>query len=92
MSVSLKHLLNDVIKKYGLEKAMLNEQLPRIWTDMVSPRIASITEVRSFEQGILRVHVKDAVWRAELVLRRDELKNQLNTVIGQPVVNEIIFR
>jgi predicted nucleic acid-binding Zn ribbon protein len=92
MTTPLKDLLNDVIKRYGLEHAIIREQMPRIWAQMVGPRIARISEVRSFENGVLNVRVREAAWRSELMLRRELLRNQLNTDLGSEIVKEIIVR
>jgi predicted nucleic acid-binding Zn ribbon protein len=92
MTTPLSHLLKGVLKKYGLEKAMVKEQMPRHWAELVGPRVAGISEVRSFEDGILRIHVRESAWRSELILRREELRRQLNNTIGEEAVAEIIFR
>lgn len=92
MMIPLKDLLNDVIKRYGLEQAILKEQMPRLWAQLVGPRVARISEVQSFENGVLKVHVRESAWRSELMLRRELLRNQLNTDIGSEIVKEIIVR
>jgi len=92
LSLSLQSVLRDLLKKRGWETALRKEQMPRLWAELVGPRIASISEVRSFENGVLKVHVKEASWRTELTLRREDLRLQLNARIGEDVVNEIIVR
>ena len=83
---------DGVARVYGLEKAMVKEQMPRHWAELVGARVAGISEVRSFEDGVLRVHVTESAWRSELILRREELRKQLNTTFGDEVVKEIIIR
>ena len=92
MTTPLSQLLRGVLKKYGLEKAMIKEQMPKRWAELVGPRVASITEVRSFEDGILKIHVRESAWRSELMLRREELRAQLNSAVGEEAVKEIIIR
>ncbi|MFN9960778.1 MAG: DciA family protein [bacterium] len=48
--------------------------------------------MRSFEHGVLRVHVPEAAWRSELILRREELRLSLNQRAGEDFVREIIIR
>jgi predicted nucleic acid-binding Zn ribbon protein len=89
MTKSLADLLDGVIRRYGLEKAMLRERLPRYWSEAVGPRLAKISHVRSFEDGVLRVHVTEPTWRSELTLRREEIRLKLNARIGQDVIVEL---
>lgn len=92
MSVPLSALLKGLVKRYGLERALHEQRMPAYWADVVGQRLARISEVRSFEHGVLRIHVHEPAWRSEVVLRRDELKTQLNTLIGEPLVTDIQVR
>ena len=92
MTKPLASLLRGVLRKYGLEKAMIKEQMPRHWAELVGTRVANISEVRSFENGVLKVHVTESTWRTELMLRREDLKRQLNAAIGEEAVKEIVIR
>ena len=92
MTHTLKDLLGDVLKKYRLEPALHKARMPEYWRQTVGERLASISEIRSFEGGVLRVHVFEAAWRTELMLRRDDLRQQLNSLAGGEMVVEIIIR
>lgn len=92
MTHTLKDLLGDVLKKYRLEPALHKARLPEYWRQTVGDRIAAISEIRSFEGGVLRIHVREAAWRSELMLRRDELRQKLNSLAGGDMVTEIIIR
>ena len=92
MSASLRSVLKDLIRKKGWDKQLLKQQMPRYWAEVVGPRIAEISEVRSLENGVLRVHVQEAAWRSEVTLRREDIRLQLNENIGEHVVKEIIVR
>ncbi len=43
-------------------------------------------------QGVLFVHVKTSTWRNELTLRKKEIIDKLNIVIGINVVKDIKFQ
>jgi predicted nucleic acid-binding Zn ribbon protein len=89
MTKPLSELLNSVIKRYGLERAMLRERLPRYWAEVVGPRVAAISMVRQFEGGVLRVSVSEPTWRTELTLRREEIRLKLNALIGEDAIQEL---
>jgi predicted nucleic acid-binding Zn ribbon protein len=92
MTQSMKDLLNEVLQKYKLEPALHRARLPEYWRQVVGDRIAALSEVRSFDGGVLRVHVREAVWRSELTLRREELRQKLNSLAGGEMIREIIIR
>ncbi len=89
MTKALSELLRGVIQRYGLEKAMLREQMPKHWAAVVGARLATISEIKSFEDGVLRVVVSDATWRMELTLRKEEIRHKLNDLIGQEAIKDL---
>ena len=92
MSTPLASLLRGLVKKYGLERALHGHRMPDYWAAVVGERIARITQIRSFENGVLRVHISEAAWRSEVTLRRDEIRQQLNAHIGESLIKEIQVR
>jgi len=92
MSTSLQNLLKGLVKRYGLEKEMHRQRLPGYWAAVVGERIARISEIRSFEQGVLKVHISEAPWRSEVTLRREDIRRQLNAHIGEDLIKEIQVR
>lgn len=92
MTQDLKDLLGDVLRKYRLEPALHRARLPEYWRQCVGDRLAAISEIRSVEGGVLRVHVREAAWRSELTLRREEVRRKLNSLAGGEMITEIIIR
>jgi len=88
----LRDLLQSFIKSRHLEGELLKARLPAYWEEVVGTGLASRTQIRSFEHGVLRVHVPEAPWRSEFMLRREELRLSLNQRAGQDFVREIIIR
>ncbi|MFN4985116.1 MAG: DUF721 domain-containing protein [Ignavibacteria bacterium] len=88
----LRDLLRGFIKSRQLEGELLKARLPVYWEEVVGKGLAGRTQIRSFEHGVLRVHVPEAAWRSELILRREELRLSLNQRAGEDFVREIIIR
>ncbi len=89
---ALAELLQSFVRQYRLEPELEKARLPRYWQDVVGESLAARTVLRSFDQGVLRVHVAEAPWRSELVLRREELRQKINACAGGELVREIIIR
>jgi predicted nucleic acid-binding Zn ribbon protein len=89
---ALRELLQSCVKQHRLEPELEKARLPRYWQDVVGEALAARTVLRSFDQGVLRVHVPEAPWRSELVIRREELRLKINACAGGELVREIIIR
>lgn len=85
----LSELLGGFVRQYGLEQAMLRQRMPEYWQDVVGKRPAELSTVHSFENGVLTVQVQSASWRAELHLRREEIRTKLNACIGTEAIREL---
>jgi len=62
-----------------------------LWPEVVGAQLARKTEVRSLKQGKLFVWVKTSAWQNELSFLRSEIIRKLNKVVGEHVVEDIMF-
>jgi predicted nucleic acid-binding Zn ribbon protein len=90
--VRMKDALKRVLGSLGLEKRLKEADAISLWPDVVGERIAKVTSVLGFENGVLRVGVKDPIWRQELSMMGAEIKQKLNERLGSKIVEEIRFR
>lgn len=91
-AVSLQTLLNQFLRETGLERKVRELSVPGYWREVVGERIASLSEVKYFENGQLFIEVGAAVWRMELHARREEIRAAINEKCGTETVREIIIR
>jgi predicted nucleic acid-binding Zn ribbon protein len=90
--VRMKDALKRVLGSLGLEKRLKEADAISLWPDVVGERIAKVTSVLGFENGVLRVGVRDPIWRQELSMMVAEIKQKLNERLGSKIVEEIRFR
>jgi predicted nucleic acid-binding Zn ribbon protein len=76
----------------GIQKKLQEYDAVVYWENVVGERIAQMTTATRILQGVLFVHVKTSTWRNELTLRKKEIIDKLNTVIGFDVVKDIKFQ
>ena len=55
-------------------------------------RIAKVTTAERMEKGILFVAVSTAPWRAELTMKKLEIRDRINKMLGNAIVKDIRFR
>ncbi len=89
---SLSVLLHKFLRERGLEQKLKELSVPQYWRDTVGEQIDKVSVVKYFENGQLFVEVRAAVWRTELLLRREDIRRKINERCGMELVREIIIR
>lgn len=89
---SLSVLLKKFLRERGLEQKLIELSVPQYWREIVGEQVNKVSLVKYFENGQLFVEVRAAVWRTELLLRREDIRRKINERCGGEVVREIIVR
>ncbi len=84
--------IQELAKHLGLEKNLEEYRAITSWQEVVGEQIAKVTQAQRMENGVLFVSVATAPWRAELSMRRLEILQRINAMLGKSVVKEIRFR
>lgn len=92
MATTITSVLQSLLKQYRLSETFTSTKMPDYWAETVGEKVAQLTEVRGFQNGVLTVRVSNSVWRSELMLRREELRTKMNARIGSELIREIIIR
>ena len=88
----LGDVIMQLLRQEGLETPLNQYRLIDSWKDIVGPVIFKHTTNIYIKNQTLYVQLSSAVLRNELLMLRSELLNRLNTEIGHPVIDNIIFR
>ena len=83
--------LDELVNGLGIKKKLKEYDAIIYWDSIVGQQIAKISSVTRIAQGVLFVHVKTSTWRNELTLRKKEIIDKLNTVVGLNAVKDIKF-
>lgn len=89
---SVGSALDELVSSLGIQKKLQEYDAVVYWESVVGERIAQMTKVTRILQGVLFVHVKTSTWRNELTLRKKEIIDKLNNIIGTNVVKDIKFQ
>lgn len=84
-------VLDELINDLGIEKKLKEYDAIINWDSVVGKQIAKMATATRITQGVLFVHVKTSTWRNELTLRKKEIIDKLNTVVGLGSVKDIKF-
>ncbi len=88
---AINDIIKNIIKKYELEKIVLEGQTVKEWNNVVGKRISKVTKAIKVSDGKLFVQVLSNGWRTELMLLRSEIKKNINAKVGSDYLKDIVF-
>ena len=88
---SIATIIARQLEKTGLDKGIKQASVEHIWSELVGPEIAVHTRVVKVNAGRVFVAVDSAVWRQELLYKRESFIEILNRELGEKIVTDIMF-
>lgn len=88
---SVKDLILRNLREQGLEMPLLQKRLVEAWPQIAGPLIQRYTLNTYIYNQTLYVRLSSPVLRSELLMRRQELVNNLNQYVGSQVITDIRF-
>jgi predicted nucleic acid-binding Zn ribbon protein len=85
-------VLQLLLRQSGLDKKVQAFNALEAWDEAVGPVAAKATSSKRIEHGVLKVRMVSPVWRNEIFLRRDEIRERLNASAGAELIKEIVVR
>jgi len=88
---ALKTAIKIFLRKAGLEKGVKQNTALLVWDEVEGENIAENTSPEKIEHGTLTVKVENSSWRQELVFKKKEIIEKLNSKLGKKTIKEIRF-
>ena len=88
---SLKIAIDSMLKKFGIDNAVAQNEALNIWNEIVGKTVAKNTQPDRVEHGVIIVKVSSPTWRQELYFQKKEIIEKLNNKIGKNVIKDIRF-
>lgn len=89
---TLKEVLQELLKAYGMEDKLLEAQVINSWEKVVGGIFTKHTRRLQIKNRILFVSLDSAALRSELAMARSKLVEMLNKEVGKKVIDDIVFR
>ncbi|MBP5497971.1 MAG: DUF721 domain-containing protein [Muribaculaceae bacterium] len=89
---TVAEIISNLLKKENLQSQWDEHRALDIWPEIVGPGINRYTTHRTIRNGVITVWLSSAPLRNEMMLSRSLLIKKINEQLGQPVINEIIFK
>ena len=88
---SLKITIDAMLRKFGIDNAIAQNNALNIWNDVVGESVAKNAKPDRVEHGVLIVKVSSPTWRQELYFQKKEIIEKINHTIGKNVIRDIRF-
>ena len=75
-----------------VQKRLRELKIWQVWEESVGPQIAAKAKPAGIRDGILTVKVASSPWMQQLSLMKPDIISQLNTMAGDPIVKDILFK
>lgn len=85
-------VLEDLIRRYGMESKLQETRLSHVWPQVVGPAIAAVTRPVRIENGILWVQVRSSSWVQELTFRRHYILERLASYLPSLRIHYLYLR
>ena len=86
---SVKDIILQALREQGLETPLHQKRLVEAWPEVVGPVIARYTLNTYIYNQTLYVRLSNPALRADLSMRRQELTEKLNAVVGEQVIVDV---
>jgi len=89
---SIGDAIEELVAQLGIKKKLHEQDAFVVWDEAVGERIAAIARPSRMLRGTLIVGVKSGAWRNELSMRKQEILDRLNELLGEKIVKDIKFQ
>jgi len=90
--LSLGEVINDLLRVYGIDKAVHLHRATVLWEEVVGSAIAQNSKALEVKGNMLFVKAKSSAWRNEIAFQKDEIINAINDKIGSNLIKDIRLR
>ena len=87
----IRELILQALHEQGLETPLNQKRLVEAWPEVAGPLIAGYTLNTYIYNQTLYVRLSSPALRADLSMRRQELTQRLNAVVGEQVIVDVRF-
>ena len=86
---SINDILQQFLRKEGLETPLQQKRLIDAWDNVVGPMVARYTQEKFIKNQILFVKITNPALRQDLSMMRQQLTRRLNEVVGSLVISDV---
>ena len=82
-------LIDRVMLSGENRTVVLEQRACSLWPEVVGPGVNKYTYRRYVDHGVLHVYLSSAALKNELSFHRSKLVEEINKLVGEPIVTEV---
>lgn len=87
----LARVLDDTLRRLDLTDAALEAKAILLWSEIVGPQLAKVTEPKTYNNGTLVITVRTSSWNQELTFQKSAIIQKYRERLGKPFVRDLRF-
>ncbi len=84
-------VIEQLLRRHNLWQGYQQVLIIESWDRIVGSQLSEVTIADRFNNGVLRVKVKDSVWAYHLTMLKPQLVKKLNHFAGGNIIKDIFF-
>ena len=90
--IKIDQLLGRFVKEYGLENGLQRTEVFNAWDEAVGDKLSKYTTNKFFKDNTLYCTISSSVVRDKLFMRRVQIIDRINEIIGDGCVKRLILK
>lgn len=86
---SITDIITAYLREQGLETTILQDKLISLWSQVMGPQVARMTDHPEIKDQVLYVHVRSAALKQQLFECRSRIVTKMNEAVGGTVIRDI---
>jgi len=90
--IKIDELLGRFVKESGLENGLQRTKVFKAWDEVVGLKFSRLTTNKFYKDKKLHCSFSSSVVRDQIFIRRIQIKDKINEVLGEELVDELILK
>lgn len=82
----------EILKENDMGRHLLEHRAVDLWRVVTGPTVVGVTRNVYVKDGVMFVELQSSVVRNELLMLKNKILDNINSAVGQDVIQDIVFR
>lgn len=89
---TLQTVLDSIIIDKGWDDQLALAKLQDSWEEILGASASKAVRLKSLIRGKLTLTAESSTWRTEMQLRKDSLKDRINSILNKDLIAEVVIK
>ena len=88
----MSEILLDIMNENNMGRQMLEHRAIDLWKVVTGPTVVRATRAIYIKNSVMFVELNSSVIRNELIYSKSKVMENINSAVGQDIIQDIVFR